>query len=166
MPTLQMVEPIARAVLLELQANLPAKIAALAPAFAPQLPMAAPLEYVVGPSEFLLGFPVVAVRLLGLRGLNEDLRWQDHEKRIEIELYVQHPAKAELEVLVDRYALALLQTLHERRKAGAFVLAGRDFDLVFKEADVDYSSTYPQGGLWVRALFLPLRATRRDTEYA
>jgi hypothetical protein len=165
MPTLQMVEPIARAVLLELQANLPAKIAALAPAFAPQLPMPAPLEYVVGPSEFMLGFPVVAVRLLGLRGLNEDLRWQDHVKRIEVEIYVQHPDKAELEVLVDRYALALLQTLHERRKAGAFIDRGA-FDLGFKDADVDYSSTYPQGGQWVRALFLPLHATRRDVEYA
>ena len=165
MPTLQMVEPIARAVLLELQDNLPAKIAALAPAFNPAIAMPPPVEYLVGPSDFTKGFPVVAVRLLGLRGLNEDLRWQDHEKRIEIEIHVQHIDRAELEVLVDRYALALVQTLHERRKAGAFIDRA-SFDLVFKDTDVDYSSTYPQEGQWVRSLFLQVRGTRRDVEYA
>lgn len=165
MPTLQMVEPIARAVLLELQDNLPAKLGTLGAALNPPLPMPIPLEYTIGPSEFLKGFPVVAVRLLGMRVLEEDLRWQDHEKRIEIEVYVQHPDKAELEVLVDRYALAVLQTLHERRKAGAFIDRG-SFDLVLEDDAVDYSSTYPQGGLWIRAVFIAVRARRRDVEYA
>ncbi|HEV8655636.1 MAG TPA: hypothetical protein VGR85_09015 [Candidatus Limnocylindria bacterium] len=160
-----MIEPVAQAILDELAAYLPGKIATLQPTFTPVLPMPVPTEYVYGHSDFLRGFPVVQVDPVRLPMLNEDVRWQDHEKRIELGLFVTDVARANLARLLDRYARCLLETLAERRKDSAFLQAGRNFDLVFKGEEIDYGSTFPQSGQFLRALFIPMRATRRDVEF-
>jgi len=159
-----MIEPIAQSILDELTNNLPAKIATLQPGFVPVMPMPVPTEYVYGHSDFLVGFPVVQIDPVRLNPANDDLRWQDHRKTVEVGLFVSDPLRANLARLLDRYARCILETLHERRKAGAFYTAG--FDLGFKDDSIDYGTTYPQGGQFVRALFLPMHATRRDVEAA
>jgi hypothetical protein len=163
---LTMVEPIAQAILEELQANLPAKIAALQPTFVPVLEMPAPIEYAFGDSDFLKGFPVIQVEPVRIRTENEDLagRWQDHSKRIEVGVFVSASPRENLTRLLDRYARCVLEVLLDRRKAGAFLTGGRNFDLVWKDEEIDYGTTFPQEGQFTRALFIPMRAERRGVE--
>lgn len=161
MPLL-MIEPVVDALKAALSANLPAKIAALQPTFVPVLPMAAPAEYVFGEkANFLLGYPVVQLVQLDTVIANDELRWQDHRHRIEIGIFVLDPIEENLARLLDRYARCLVETLHEQRKAGAFYPA---FDLHFDGETITYSSTFPQAGEFIRALFLTVRTERRDVE--
>jgi hypothetical protein len=158
-----MIEPIVDAISTVLQANLPAKIAALQPTFFPVLPMPAPVEYVFAEKAlFLLGYPTVQFVQLNTPMMNDDLRWQDHRHRIEIGVFVMEANEENLARLLDRYARCLLETLHERRKAGDFP----NFDLHFNGETITYSSTFPQAGTFIRALFLPVRSERRDVERA
>jgi len=161
-----MIEPVAAAILAELQAHLPAKITALQPTFAPVLPMPAPVEYAFGDSDFIMGFPVVTIDPRKIRTLSEDLagRWQHHSKQLEVGIFVADVARETLARLLDRYARCVIEVLLERRKAGAFVQSGRQFDLVWKNEEIDYGSTFPQEGQYVRALFIPMRAERRSEE--
>ena len=164
MPVL-MIEPVADALRTQLQTYLPAKIAALQPAFVPLLPMPVPVEYVFAEkATFIKGYPVVQIVQLDTPIANEDLRWQDHIHHLEVGLFVQAAVEEELARLLDRYTRCVLETLIERRKAGAFLAGIPPFDLQLKGETITYSSTLPQNGQFVRAVFLPLRATRRDVE--
>jgi hypothetical protein len=161
---LTMTEPIADAILTDLQTYLPAKIAALQPTFVPVLPMPLPTEYTFGHSDFLRGYPVVQIDPVRVRTESEDLagRWQDQVKRVEVGLFVSDVSRENLARLLDRYGRCVLETLLERRRAGAF--AARAFDLVWNDEEIDYGSTFPQNGQFIRALFIPMRAERRDQE--
>ncbi len=163
---LTMTEPVADAILSELQNNLGAKLAALAVALQPQLELPPPVEYAYGHSDFLLGFPVIQVDPVRVSGLNEDLRWQDQSKRVEIGIFVSNVRRDGLTRILDRYVRAVVEVLHERRKAGAFIGSSAAFDLELDDEDIDYSPTTPQAGQFVRSVFIPVRATRRDTEAA
>jgi hypothetical protein len=160
-----MAEPVADAVLNELRNNLGPKLAALA-ALLPLTELPMPVEYTFGHSDFLAGFPVIQVDPVRARGLNEDLRWQDHQKDLEVGIFVSNFKREDITRILDRYARAVFEVLQERRKAGAFIDSAAAFDLELDEADINYGSSYPQDGQFVRSIFIPIRATRRDVERA
>lgn len=159
-----MMEPIARAILAELEAHLPAKILALQLTFNPVLTMDAPVEYAFGDSDFVKGFPVVTVDAVRLRIREDDLRWQDHEKQLEVGLFVANVTRGDLLALLDRYGRCVVETLHDRRAAGSFIDSAGAFDLGFRDEDIEYGPTSEQANQFVRALFVPMHATRRDVE--
>jgi hypothetical protein len=162
-----MIEPIADAILGQLQTYLPAKIVALQPTFAPALPMDAVVDWIFDDTnQFLKGYPTVQVRQIRTRIENDDLRWQDHVHRIEIGIWVAQATAENLSRLLDRYARCVLETLHERRKANAFYGGNPSFDLRLDDEEVVYTPSLPQVGQFIRGLFIPARAERRDVEYA
>lgn len=163
MPLL-MIEPVADAINGALKTYLPAKIAALQPGFVPVLPMPAPVEYVFAEkASFLMGYPVVEIMQLDTTIANDDLRWQDHKHRVEVGIFVQSQLEENLARLIDRYTRCVIECLHERRKAGDFYPA---FDLRLNGETITYSSTYPQDGQFLRAVYIPMRAESRDVERA
>jgi hypothetical protein len=160
-----MFEPVVDAINTSLQAHLPQKIAALEPTFVPLLKMPAPVEYVFGEkATFLKGYPVVQLVQLDTAMPDDDLRWADHRHRLEVGVFIQAPIEENLARLLDRYARCLLECLMERRRAGDFTDSAAAFDLHFNGETIAYSSTLPQAGQFVRALFLPMRAERRNVE--
>lgn len=161
---LTMIEPVADAVLAELQNYLPAKITALQPTFTPVLPMPAPVDYVFGENiNFIKGYPAVQLLQLRTRIQHEDRRWQDHAHYIEVGVFVAESNEENLARLLDRYARCLIETLHERRK-----IAFPTFDLRFKDVDLNYGISFGGNapGQFVRGLFLPMYANRRAAEFA
>lgn len=163
MPLL-MIEPVADAINGALKTYLPAKIATLQPTFVPLLAMPAPVEYVFADkATFLKGYPVVQTLQLDTEIANDDLRWQDHKHHVEVGVYIQSPLEEDLARLIDRYTRCVIECLHERRKAGDFYPA---FDLRLNGETISYSSTFPQDGQFLRAVFIPMRAESRDVERA
>lgn len=162
---LAMIEPLADTILAQLQANLPAKIAALQPTFVPALAMPAPAGWVFGEvTNFVTNYPVVQVLQLRTHVRNEDLRWQDHAHYLEVGIFVAESNDENLARLLDRYTRCLLETMHERRKAGAFL----PWDLAFKDEDINYGRAFGGGAseVFIRGVFIPVHATRRDQEAA
>jgi hypothetical protein len=158
------IEPVAEVILAELKAGatgLPKKLADLERTFTVQLKMPPPVEYVFAEKAmFTKGYPVVQLVQLDTLAANEDpMRWTDDKHRFEIGVFLQSDLEENLARLVDRYTRAVREVLHERRKADAF-----PFDLRWKGERISYSATFPQAGQFIRAVFLPMRAERRDTE--
>lgn len=163
---LTLIEPIADLVLSELQANLPAKIAALQPTFNPVLAMDPPVEYVFDDTnEFVKGFPSVQVRQVRTPIPNDDLRWQNHAHRLEVGVWIANSMYENLSRLLDRYTRCVLEVLHERRKAGAFYDA-TGFDLRLDGEEISYTPTLPQTGQFARGVFVPMRFENRGVERA
>lgn len=141
----------------QLQANLPAKIAALQPTFAPALAMPPPLAYVFGEREvFYEGLPVVQLLARPTLVRNEERRWQDHEHVVDIAFFVGDVDQENVQRLLFRYTRCVLETFAERRKAGAFTLG-----MTLRDREIDYSPLAQlSGAQYVRAVFIPVAAAR------
>lgn len=153
------IEPVMEELRAQLQAHLPAKIAALQPTFVPVLPMPAPTAYVFGEREvFHEGLPVVQLLARPTEVRNEDLRWQDHRHVLDVACLVSDVLEEQVQRLLFRYARCILEVLVERRKAGAFSL-----DLSLRAREIDYSPIVLRDAQFVRAVFIPVAAARRGS---
>lgn len=157
------IEPIVDELITQLKANLPAKIVALQPTFAPVLPMPAVAEYKFGEHGLddvgLKGFPAL-VFVGGSTDIDQDnARWQDYLHDVEIWTVVSDAVEENLDRLAKRYTRCIVETLCDLRAAGAF-----SFGLRFAGRRIEYAPTFtsPQG-TFLGGSVLPVICHKEDT---
>lgn len=141
----------------ELQANLPARVTALA-AEPPALTMPAITEYAFGDRTNFLAYPAIAIEgdesPVGMDA-GQRLRFLH---RLSIRLYVQQSDEENLRRLLFRYTRAVVETLIDRRNASAFT-----FLLEFDGESWRYSPVRgPELGLFARDARLPVVCKRTE----
>jgi hypothetical protein len=152
------VEPIMDELKAQLQASLPAKIAALQPTFAPVIPMPDVAEWAVGKRTNFVAYPAVSFVDDDSTVEEDNIRWQSVDHLVALLFYVTSGDEESLHRLVARYVRCLRETLQELRFNGAFT-----FKLRFAGAVMGYSPRDVAGPeLFLGGAVLPLIAHKKE----
>lgn len=156
------VEPIIDLILVELKANLPAKLTALAALLTPALALPAPVvaEYTFGEKQIHTTYPAIEVFPVTSPVDLDSTDTLIIRHNVGIAIFVRDSSEENLTRKITRYARAVLETLMDRRAAQAFGTVGIDLN----EQTLDWSpARVADRAILERDVMFAIRASKADS---
>jgi hypothetical protein len=156
------IEPIIDLILVELKANLPAKLTALAGSLTPTLALPAPIaaEYTFGERQLHTTYPAIEVFPVTSPVDLDSTDTLIIRHNVGFAIFVRDASEQNLTRKLTRYARAVLETLMDRRAAQAFGTVGLDLN----DQTLDWSPVrIADRALFERDVMFAVRASKADS---